>query len=379
MTIAWAIIIVAVLFLLDKYHLLKKTLMGVGIVALVLTLGAAAWLGWRYLAGRWEEHRNNVRLIKERAHFAQTHECLNLYTGQLHPVKESASPADAHQTRQHINARPTDCQTATKPKVGDNAVDVTEWVPIPQGATIGDDSVAIRQEFADEQWCDADQVIHERGSAIDPWMLWTQPPRMPPGKYYFSDGEKTADGNDWATPAKLCMESGGAGRCYLSKVKDYNYGNDASAKEITLPGGSKLLLFTANNYTTGNTSSTTVALLANRDGQLSNLLPEITNSDEYRFWTLPEVSNMPVFVSSSYFWDMSDPTECHACPHRVQIASYVYNKDANCYVEYDEFRTPTKHLWPPYEKSVLESEKTEIVANIKKAIAAETARHLAVK
>jgi hypothetical protein len=210
-------------------------------------------------------------------------------------------------------------------------------------------------------------------------MLRSELPTIPPGKYYFRDGEKTTDGNDWATPAKVCMESNGTERCYLSKVEGYNYGGDADAQEIQVARGGKLLLFTADNYTTGNTSSSTVALLANRDGELSNLLPPIPTSAEHRLWILPEISNMPVFVNAYYFWGTSDPDECRACPHHVQIASYVYSKDANCYVESDEFRTARKHPWPPYEPSVLESEKAEIIANIKKAVAAEAARHIVVK
>lgn len=376
MTLAWAIIVVAVLFLLDKYHLLKKSLIWAGIVGLVLILGIGGWFGWHYLAARWEEHESNVHLTNEKVLFAQKHECLNLHTGKVHPVKEPGSQTDTSQMLQNTSLRPTDCQTPTKPKIGD-AVDISQF-------TIGYQSGNIPQPLADEQWCNVDEVIHERGTPIDPWMLRSELPTIPPGKYYLSNGEKNADGDKWATPAQLCMDSNGTDRCYLSKVKGYNYGDDASAKEITLSGGSRLLLFTADNYTTGNTFSTTVALLANRDGQLSNLLPEIIDSDEYRFWMLPEISNMPVFVNAYFFWDMSasygsPDFECHACPHRVDIASYVYSKDTNCYVEYDDFRTPTKHLWPPYEKSVLDSEKTEIVSNIKKAIATERARHIAVK
>ncbi len=52
MTIAWAIIIVAILFFLHKYQLLGKTLRIGGIVTDVFLVGILAWIGWGRRRGR---------------------------------------------------------------------------------------------------------------------------------------------------------------------------------------------------------------------------------------------------------------------------------------------------------------------------------------
>jgi hypothetical protein len=376
MTLAWAIIIVAVLFLLDKYHMLKKSLIVAAIVAVALVVIVMGYFGWHYLDTQWAKHENKVRSAKENALFAQKNECLNLYTGKVHPVNEPGSQIEGQPAALGPNDTPGNNVPSDLREVGK--------VPIPQGAVIGGDGWTSippggLTQAADEHWCNSNEVIHERGTPIDQWAILGETPTVPPGRYHVVDGEKDSDGR-FATPARLCVDAIGTQRCYTSMVKGHIYGNSGRAEEVKLSGGGKLLLFTADDYDgVGNTSSTTVALLANRGGQLSNLLPEIITSDEYRLWNLPEFSPMPVFVNAYYFWDMSDRDECHACPHRVHIASYVYNKETESYAQYDEFMTPTKHLWPPYEKSVLDSEKAEILTRFKKAAADEAARHIIVK
>lgn len=377
MTLAWAIIIVAVLFLLDKYHLLKKTLIAAAIVAIVLIVGLTGWTGWRYLDARWEEHQNRARLTKENALFAQKNECLNLYTGKVRPVNEPGSQTEGRPaTRGPINTPsntvPSDLQEVGKPP---------GTVPIPQGAVIGGDGWTRMppgglMQAADEHWCNSNEVIHERGTPIDQWAIVGETPTVPPGRYHVVDGDKDSDGR-FATAARLCVDAIGTQRCYTSMVKGQIYGNNASAEEVKLSGGGKLLLFTADDYDgAGNSPASTVALLANRGGELKNLLPDIITSAEYRLWDLPELSPMPVFVNAYYIFG-SD--ECNAFPHRVHIASYVYDKETEDYVQYDEFMTPTKHMWPPYEKSVLDSEKPSILSSLKKATATEAARHIVVK
>lgn len=390
MTLAWAIIIVAVLFLLDKYRLLKKSLIAAAIVALALIVVVMGYFGWHYLAARWEEHENRVRIAKENALFAQKNECLNLYTGKVYPVNVPGSQIQRRPATLGPNNAPSNTPSDSTIPSGhsmtppgtlpSDALEVGK--PLPPGFTLTPIPPGgfLAPNVADEHWCNSDEVVHERGTPVDPWMLIGDFPTIPPGEYHVFDGEKDSDGR-FATAARLCVDAIGTQRCYTSMVKGQIYGNDATAEEVKLSGGGKLLLFTADNYDgEGNsTSATTVALLANRGGQLSNLLPEIIRSSEYRLWNLPEFSPMPVFVNAYYSWDLSDKDECSACAHRVHIASYVYNKENESYLQDDEFMTATKHLWPPYEKSVLDSEKAEILARFKKAAADETSRHIIVK
>lgn len=363
MTIAWAIIIVAVLFLLDKYHLLRKTLIAAAIVAIVLAIGVAGWTGWRYLALRWEEHENSVRLTSEKALFVKNNECLNLYTGQVRPVSESKSQTETH--TQH--AQPTE-----PIKVNGNS----DWVPIPPGAVAGERGSSTLLA-ADEHWCNADEVLHERGTPVDPWILRTEVPTIPPGEYYVSDGARDSAG-EFTSAARLCVDASGVERCYTATLKGHMYGNDAKVEEVRVPAGGKLLLFSANDYSGGNSFSTTIALVANRGGQLMNLLPDVDGSVEHRFWDLPDISTMPVFVNVyALVWDYSNPNECRACAHRGRVASYVYSKETRGYVKFDEFVTDM-HQWLP-DGSVLESEKRQIVASLQRTAAAEAARHIVVK
>ena len=78
MTIGWAIVIVAVLFLLDKYSLLRKTLKVSGIVLGIGVCVGAVVLGVYYGWEAWKDHQ-----------FAKTHECYDTLTGKAHPVNGS--------------------------------------------------------------------------------------------------------------------------------------------------------------------------------------------------------------------------------------------------------------------------------------------------
>ncbi len=77
MTIAWAIIIVAVLFLLDKYGLLKKSLITAAILISVIAVGCVGFFGYQWKKGRWEYHQ-----------VAQKYECFDPSTREVHPVSD---------------------------------------------------------------------------------------------------------------------------------------------------------------------------------------------------------------------------------------------------------------------------------------------------
>ncbi len=101
MTIGWAIVVVAVLYLLDKYHLLKKSLIGAGIASIVVAIGFYSWIGLSLLKGKWDNHQ-----------FAKVHECFDPSTGKTHPVNDSEPWCAVNE-------------------------EVQALVPIPPGATIG--------------------------------------------------------------------------------------------------------------------------------------------------------------------------------------------------------------------------------------------------
>jgi len=307
MTLAWALIIVAILFLLHKYQVLGKALRTAGILAAVLVLGFLAWVAWSHLSGRWEERQR-------KALFVRTHDCLNLYSGKIRPVGPS-----------------------------------------------------------DEAPCEPFETLHETGAAIDQWALLSDLPTVPPGEYFVTDGESNFDGGP-TTPARLCVDSNTTRRCYSLVQKNHVYSTHAKAEEVKYTKGNKMILFTAADVH-GNSAEKSAALLANRRGELQNLLPEIDDLDESQVWNLSDVSAMPIIVTTKYDWDIA--AECHVCPHRVRITSYVYDTKSGRYAKFDEYETPTKHLWLPYE-NVLESEKDRITTGLKSAMSEEAARHLTI-
>jgi hypothetical protein len=78
MTIAWAIIAVAVLYLLDKHHLMRKALIGAGIIVSVVVVGYVGFLGYQKLEQRWDDYQ-----------FAKRNECYSPFTGKVHQTNSS--------------------------------------------------------------------------------------------------------------------------------------------------------------------------------------------------------------------------------------------------------------------------------------------------
>ncbi len=248
MTLAWAIIIVAVLFLLDKYHLLKKSLIATAVIAIVIIVGVAGWTGWRYLDARWEEHQSKVRLAKENALFAEKNECLNLYTGKVHPVNEPGSQTD----NEYSTPVPNGVTKTPQIKVGEpvpQAGYTLGEAQVPQGAIIGGEGwTSIPPggfaQVADEHWCHSNEVIHERGTPIDQWLLISEMPTVPPGEYRVINGKTDSDGIP-TTASRLCIDSNEPQRCYAPPTEHHIFGLNAKAQDVKLASGGSLILFTA--------------------------------------------------------------------------------------------------------------------------------------
>jgi hypothetical protein len=101
MTLAWAIIIVAILFLLHRYQMLRKALRVAGIVAGVLIVGILAWRALDHVEANWTHHQANVQ-------FALQNECLEPSTGKVHPVSASGEPPCNQNETVHMRGSPID-------------------------------------------------------------------------------------------------------------------------------------------------------------------------------------------------------------------------------------------------------------------------------
>ena len=105
-----------------------------------------------------------------------------------------------------------------------------------------------------------------------------------------------------------------------------------------------------------------LALLDDRNGQLTNLLPNVTvtNLSEYHLWSAPNVSAMPILVTADFVWAEGEP---HYGSHRYTITSYVYSQQSGLYSQRDEYVTATE-----YNDKILEPEKDKIFARLETTI-----------
>lgn len=128
-TIGWAIVIVAVLYLLDKYGVLKRTAKVAGIVAVIGASVFAVILAISYISDLWKDHK-----------FAKTHECFDPAIGKAHSANES-SPwcADNEQVREHVTFDPsvTIDPSTIKPitPAASRGADADGWEPVPPPPT----------------------------------------------------------------------------------------------------------------------------------------------------------------------------------------------------------------------------------------------------
>jgi hypothetical protein len=188
--------------------------------------------------------------------------------------------------------------------------------------------------------------------------------QVPP--YRVLNGQTDSDGFP-TTAARLCIGSASSEQCYEPPPKPplAPFGLNATAREVKLTSGAKLLLFTAEASEGGSGSLTSIALLENRNGKLIDLLPtvRVTNQSEYRVWNLPAISTMPILITADYVWSAG---ETHFAQHRYRIMSYVYDKQAGRYLRRDEYVTEKKYagLDDTDEIKVLGSEKPTILKRL---------------
>jgi hypothetical protein len=183
--------------------------------------------------------------------------------------------------------------------------------------------------------------------------------------YQVHPGKTDSDGFP-ITPAQLCFVPESSEHCYTPPEQDPPFGLDPKSEPIQLTNGAQMLLFTAESSAGGSGSLTIFALIVDRNGQALNLLPKValTNQSEYAFWSLPEVSAMPVFVTADFLWADG---ETHFSSHQYRVRAYVYDKQAGRYVERAQFVTAKRYpgLDEVDKIRVLEPEKPELLAKLK--------------
>lgn len=182
--------------------------------------------------------------------------------------------------------------------------------------------------------------------------------------------EGSLDGDGFPTGnARLCIV--GSRQCYdlteHDRSKQFPFGLHPVAREIALPSGANLVLFTAEFSGGGSGSLNGIALLKNqRDGKIVDLTPNVsmTEQGEVKVWNEPSISSMPLMVVANFVWSKD---ETHFAAHKFEIRSLVFDKSSNRYVVRDEYLTA--HKYPSLDESdgikVLESEKAVVIARLK--------------
>jgi len=186
--------------------------------------------------------------------------------------------------------------------------------------------------------------------------------------YRVVNGQTDSDGFP-ISAARICVGSANTEQCYsppAPKPPSPPFGLNATATDLKLATGVSLIVFTAESSIGGSGSLTNIALLADRNGQLIDLLPNITvtNQSEYRFWNLPAISGMPILTTADFVWGQ---VETHFSSHRYRITSYVYHKQGGRYVQLDEYITQKRYagLDDANEIKVLEPEKATILHRLR--------------
>jgi hypothetical protein len=194
-------------------------------------------------------------------------------------------------------------------------------------------------------------------------------------QYSVLPGETDLDGCFPKTPARICLGAGGASHCYSSPSdKDYIFGLEPRAKAVGMLNGKQLTLFTAMFSGCGSGTLTKFALLTTSNGEFVNLLPkvELTNQSEYRFWSVPAISSLPVLATADFVWDYKAMNasnyskETHLAFHRYSIQAFIFDTKSGRYVQKAGYETTRKYpgLDDVDEIKVLEAEKGAILAKL---------------
>ena len=170
MTLAWAIIIVAILWILFRSGRLKQGLIVAGIIGGVTVVGCVLLLlgVWGY--DRYETNQKNKQREQATAQYVQRHDCLKTITGKLRAVNQQQRIALPEGGYVQSQAQP-------------QAVDWFE---------------ANAPYNAYNAWCGANEVAHTKGEPIDPWTVVGELPTIPAGNYVVKNGRRDAEGNGGA-------------------------------------------------------------------------------------------------------------------------------------------------------------------------------------
>jgi hypothetical protein len=213
-------------------------------------------------------------------------------------------------------------------------------------------------------------MLRRFGILLCAWTLFAQSPLKFMGRAVTITGARyDADDPEHfypKGPAKICFE-GSPRQCYSTED---GYGGDPYAEQIQLDKSTSALFFASWS---GGVSGRVIRFALFRPGprnELENLFPPdlgISDQGEHKWWTEPSISDAKIFMAADYVWG---PGDCHVCDHRYIVSAYVLMSkqpvliSGSEYGLYDQYMTTRRYN--PGESHILNSEKPEILARLKR-------------
>ena len=166
-------------------------------------------------------------------------------------------------------------------------------------------------------------------------------------------------------PASVCGE-GTPQQCYTAPGR---FGRHPEVSIVQVDKATPAIFFSAAS---GGTSGWQIHFALLRPGpgkEFENLFPSqltLSSQSQHAFWTDPSISGAAIFVTADYVWG---PGECHLCPHRYIISAYTWQSGEPLIAEWgyhlqDQYMTV--RTYGDAEASILESEKQEIIARLRR-------------
>ena len=353
MTIAWAIIIVVILWMLFKSGRLKQSLVVAAIIVGVVVVGwFLLWLG-ALGYDRYEVNQKRKQREQAAAQYAQQHDCLNTITGKLSAVYNYPLADDTDVSQ--MPAPPP-------PPAGS-----TELL-LPAGSTPSSPPAGLTP-----LWCGANEIVHTKGADVDPWQVVGEFPTIPAGDYTVKNGYRDTNGN-----LKTGAAIYGWHRSY-TMPSDWGccYGDNARI-ELKKSAGGNLLVFSADKVASGTVIDTMSVFLANVNGKLTAVNVQFSHTEgastftdgvhiarstvAYDLWNT-DFSPMPLIVEVGTYDDY-DTQYSDVLQYLVQ--TYAYSKNDGQYTRIDSYVTDGVYDRAAPDK-VLESEKATELKRLKGA------------
>jgi hypothetical protein len=176
-----------------------------------------------------------------------------------------------------------------------------------------------------------------------------------------------ADGFFPKGSARVCIAGPPEQQCYTAPD---GFGREPAVELVQLERDKPALFFSVASGGVSGSAICFALLGAGQGKELQNLflsVGKVSNQSEHEFWSVPDVSSAPIFVTADFVWG---PNEAHYSPHRYRVSAYVYRTsdllDDRMYYLEDEYMT-VRQYGEDAGGRILSTEKAEVLARLQRA------------